>query len=193
MGADRGVVSFDRDAKRRLHESPRGAGAKPRATAHTAMVQRQEVGAERRSVVPQEPTASRLACGLAKRLVMGAGVCSLLISMVSCRDDSNILTASTPANVLAFEMRNATGVTIWRIVSPVPQEMSVLHYGEVPQGFSQEAPIGMPPRPLRTGELIRTTTEEPERTFRHECEATNAKSLRCGVWESAPRKTAAPR
>jgi hypothetical protein len=157
------------------------------------MVQRQEVSAQRRTVVRQEPTASRLAFGLAKRLMIGVGVCSTIISIASCRDDTNILTASTPANPLVFEMRDAAGITIWRIVSPAPREISVIHYGEVPQGFSQETPIGVPPRPLRTGELIRTTTEEPDRVFRHECEATNEKSLRCGVWESAPRKTAVPR
>jgi hypothetical protein len=125
--------------------------------------------------------------------MMGAGVCSLLISIASCRDDANILTASTPANVLAFEMRDAAGITLWRIVSHAPQAISVIHYGEVPQGCSQETPIEVPPRRLGTGELIRTTTEEPDRTFRHECEATNEKSLRCGVWESTPRRAAAPR
>ena len=114
------------------------------------------------------------------------------IALASCRDDANILTAATPANVLSFEMRDAAGITIWRFVSQAPQELSVIRYGAVPQGFSQETPVGGSPRPLRSGELIRTTTEEPDRTFRHECEATNEKSLRCGGWESAPRRTVAP-
>jgi hypothetical protein len=161
--------------------------------AYSAMVQRQEVGEEGRPAVRREPTASRRAFGLAKRLILAANAFFLLISVVSCRDDANILTASTPASVLAFEMRDAEGITIWRIVSHTPQEISVIRYGEVPQGFSQEAPVGAPPRPLRTGELITTTTEEPDRTFRHDCEATNEKGLRCGVWESTPRKTAVPR
>ena len=156
------------------------------------MVRHQEV-AQGRAGIGQAPKVSRLAFIVAKRLLMGAAtIYFLLFSLASCRDDANILTASTPASVLAFEMRDAAGITIWRFGSRAPHEISVIRYGEVPPGFSQEIPLEGSPRPLRSGKLIRTTTEEPDRTFRHECEATNEKSLRCGGWESAPRRTVAP-
>jgi hypothetical protein len=157
---------------------------------HTVVVQRQEVSVQDRTALVR--VASGFHVGSVNRLMMAAGICSLLLTNASCRDDTNILTASTPAQVLVFQIGYSAGSTLWRIVSKSPRKLSVIHYGEVPQGFFQDSPVGVAPRPLKIGERVRTITEEPDRTFRHDCQATSDKGIRCGVWESAPRRTARP-
>jgi hypothetical protein len=104
-----------------------------------------------------------------------------------CNDTSNILTIATPAQVLSFQVAGADGALVWRIEASAPQKLEHLQYGQVPAGFRQVVPDPpAAPRPLKHGEILMTTSLEPDRVFTHECQAVGAAGLTCGGWDSSP-------
>jgi hypothetical protein len=125
------------------------------------------------------------------RLVrVAAGV---FLLAVACRDDRNILTISTPSRVTSFQVADAHGQVLWRFESGHANELSVVHYGEVPSGFEQTVPRGgSSPRPFTPGErlLIETVTET--RTFFHDGLATGPTAFRGEGWRAKPRQTPTP-
>jgi hypothetical protein len=116
-----------------------------------------------------------------------AGFLVLAILASGCNDTSNILTIATPAQVLSFQVAPRDGPPVWRIEASAPQKIERLQYGQVPAGFRQVMPEPpAAPRPLKNGEVLMTTTVEPDREFTHECQAVGVTGLTCGGWESRP-------
>jgi hypothetical protein len=118
----------------------------------------------------------------------GALALGVVVLSAACNDPRNVLTISTPAEVLVFQMSRKDNVVIWRIEAVTPQSLRRLRYGELPNGFQQVAPASpaVPP-PLADGEELTTLTVEPHRTFTHTCMAVGIDGITCGGWVSAPR------
>lgn len=61
----------------------------------------------------------------------------------------NLLTIEdTPVRVEEFQVRDSAGQPLWTIRSLPARDLSVIHYGEVPPGFSQTFPTVGEPRRL---------------------------------------------
>jgi hypothetical protein len=110
-----------------------------------------------------------------------------------CRNDRNLLTISTPARVISFQVTDAEGNALWRIESGQARELSQIRYGEIPVGFEQRVPsAGSAPRPFRTGERLLIETVGDSRTFRHDGLATGPAAFRGQGWLSTPHLKPTP-
>ena len=109
----------------------------------------------------------------------------------ACKEDpcsgGNLVTLDPPTEVESFQIRDQHQI-LWRIQSPVPKKLEVLHYGEVPPGFQQIIPPGAArPRPFVKGEQLFKTTVTRNQVFEHEGVAGSATSFCGGYWSGAPR------
>ena len=99
----------------------------------------------------------------------------------------NLVTLDPPTEVESVEIRDEHQI-LWRIQSPVPRKLEVLHYGEVPAGFQQVFPPGSArPRPFVKGESLHKQTITRDRVIEHDGQAGSESSFCGGYYESAPR------
>jgi hypothetical protein len=123
--------------------------------------------------------------------VIGIPLVAFYLSHQPPEGGRNLLTiAETPARVEEFEVRDAAGQALWRIRSTPARELSVIHYGEVPAGFSQTFPVAGKPRPFRPDEQLSTFTLTEDWQYDHHGVALGPASFLGGGYTSGPRQTA---
>ncbi len=95
-----------------------------------------------------------------------------------------LVVISGPRAFSRFELRDADDRVIWSLAADEPAPVAELVYGEVPPGFSQEAPAGDGrPRALVVGELLTLESATPLRFFHHEGFVTGGQRLSIEYWE----------
>jgi hypothetical protein len=90
--------------------------------------------------------------------------------------------------VSVFAVLDASGQSLWKFSTRPPGIRSAEHveYGEVPAGFTQEAPAGgAPPRPFNVSERLTVVIVTPEYVYRGACSAAGPSKPNCESWESA--------
>lgn len=79
-----------------------------------------------------------------------------------------LIAISGPRDLIAFELRDGTGATLWAISAAPPRTPESIYYGIVPEGFVQHTPAaGTPPRGLVYGEPVTTSTRTLKYLFKH--------------------------
>jgi hypothetical protein len=124
------------------------------------------------------------------RLERAIALACFLTLPIACRDDTDLLTASSPTPVSDFVVSDGKGTILWRLVSERPSVLTEVRYGKVPSGFRQVVPAdGARPRPFAKGEELSIKTVTDERTFTHEGTATGSIGFRGGYMRSVPFRT----
>jgi hypothetical protein len=105
----------------------------------------------------------------------------------------NLLTIEdTPVRVEEFQVRDATGRPLWEIRSSPGTDVSTIHYGDVPPGFTQTIPLAGRPRAFRKDESLITFTLTDDWQYEHRGVALGPASFLGGGYTNGPRQ-AAPR
>jgi hypothetical protein len=105
----------------------------------------------------------------------------------------NLLTIEdTPVLVEEFDVRDAAGQPLWSIRSVPPRELSIIHYGDVPAGFTQTFPAAGRPRPFKADERLSTFTLTDDWQFEHQGAALGPASFLGGSYRNGPRQAASP-
>jgi hypothetical protein len=103
-------------------------------------------------------------------------------------DAKNLLTSDANEAVLSLEVSDSTGQALWRVRSSQGIKVSRVEYGQTPNGFRQEVPVGgMRPRPLVSGERLRLAIASLCWTFTHDGRAAEGQGFLGGVSTYSPR------
>jgi hypothetical protein len=113
-----------------------------------------------------------------------------MLALGACRDETNLLTAGEPHDVLTFEVLDQEGKSLWRIEA-IDGAISVprIDYGVVPSGFRQTVPENAkPPTPFSDGEELRMRVTMTDRILDHQGFATGPRSFLGGHWRTTPKQ-----